>query len=277
MKRRLAGDGDDGDDGASAMVAQYRTSANLDARMALHRACSANAYGFPRWVFDRLDLRPGNRVLEVGCGNGTLWRDNAERLPAGVGLTLSDRSLGMVATTREACGASVAVHRVAARFATSALPDLPFATGSFDVAVANHMLYHVAERPRALRELRRTLCRGGLLLATTNGAAHLRELVALMRELGVEPPAMSRTFSLENGAAQLRRVFPRVRREDYLDSLRVTEPDLLLDYVASIGPAAHAAVARRRDEAREALAARIARDGAFEVTKSTGAFFACVD
>jgi SAM-dependent methyltransferase len=269
MKRRLGGDGGDGDDGEHAMAAQYRTSANLEARVALHRACSTNPYGFPRWVFDRLGLRPGKRVLEVGCGSGTLWRNNAERLPAGVALTLSDRSLGMVATARDACGESVAT-----RFATGALPDLPFATGSFDVAIANHMLYHVTERPGALRELRRTLRRGGLLLATTNGAAHLRELGELMRELGVEPATVSRAFSLENGAAQLRRVFPNVRREDYLDSLRVTEPDLLLDYVASIGSAAHATVTRCRDEVREALAARIARDGAFEITKSTGAFLA---
>jgi hypothetical protein len=136
------------------------------------------------------------------------------------------------------------------------------------------MLYHVTERPRALRELRRTLCRGGLLLATTNGAAHLRELAELMRELGLEPATVSRTFSLENGAAQLRRVFSHVGREDYVDSLRVTEPDLVLDYVASIGPAAHATVARRRDEVREEIAGRIARDGALEITKSTGAFFA---
>lgn len=269
MKRRLDGDGGDGDYGENAAAAQYSTSANLEARLALHRACSTNLYGFPRWVFDRLGLRPGRRVLEVGCGTGALWRDNAERLPAAVALTLSDRSLGMAAAARDALRDSVA-----ARFAASALPHLPFATDSFDVAIANHMLYHVAERQRALRELRRTLRRGGLLLATTNGEAHLRELGELMRELGLEPPAVSRAFSLDNGAAQLRRVFGQVRREDYVDRLRVTEPDLLLDYMASVGPSAGAAVAARRDEMRASIATRIARDGAFEITKSTGAFLA---
>jgi SAM-dependent methyltransferase len=175
----------------------------------------------------------------------------------------------MAAAARDACR-----ERAGARFATSALPDLPFASDAFDVAIANHMLYHVAERPRALRELRRTLRRGGLLLATTNGAAHLRELGELMRELGIEPLALSRAFSLENGAAQLRPVFAQVRREDYLDRLRATDPDLLLDYMASVGPAAGAAVAARRNEMRASIAARIARDGVFEITKSTGAFLA---
>lgn len=269
MKRRHPEDGSDGDGGEGAEPAQYRTSANLEARLALHRECSTNPYGFQRWVFDRLGLRPGQRVLEVGCGTGALWRENAERLPAGVALTLSDRSPGMAAAARDACRG-----RAEARVATGALPDLPFASDTFDVAVANHMLYHVDERPRALGELRRVLRRGGLLLATTNGAAHLRELGELMRELGLEPPTVSRAFSLENGAAQLRPVFARVHREDYLDRLRVTDPDLLLAYIASVGPAASAAVAVRRDEMRAAVAGRIARDGVFEITKSTGAFLA---
>ena len=60
-----------------AIALQYGTSANLAARIALHQRCSTNPYGLQRWVFDRLGLTPGQRVLEVACGTGSLWRENA--------------------------------------------------------------------------------------------------------------------------------------------------------------------------------------------------------
>ena len=63
----------------SSLAAQYATSANLAARIALHQRCSTNTYGLQRWIFDRLDLREGERVLEIACGTGSLWRENADR------------------------------------------------------------------------------------------------------------------------------------------------------------------------------------------------------
>ena len=66
----------------------------------------------------------------------------------------------------------------------------------------------------------------------------------------------------------MRQVFGEVRRDDYPDALRVTDPELLLRYIASISPKVEA----RREEMRAAVAARIAADGAFHVGKSTGAF-----
>lgn len=44
------------------------TTADLDARIALHQHYSTAAMPWPRWVFDRLALSDGDRVLEVGAG-----------------------------------------------------------------------------------------------------------------------------------------------------------------------------------------------------------------
>ncbi len=239
------------------LTSQYATSANLAARIALHRRCSANAYGFQRWVFDRLGLAPGVKVLEIACGTGSLWRENADRMPS-LGLVLSDFAMAMLRTTAEGvCGA---------RFVNCALPDLPFEAGSFDVVIANHMLYHVAERERALGEIRRVLRHGGSLFATTNGIDHLRELKILMQRFGIEASDISAGFTLENGKAQLRRVFDDVRCEEYPDSLHVTEPALVLDYLASMSARSAEVVRARRDEILAAIQLP------FEISKSSGLF-----
>jgi len=244
-----------------ALKEQYRSSANLSARITLHRECSTNPYGLQRWIFDRLALAPGQRVLEIACGTGSLWSENRDRIPSSLRLVLSDFSPGMVETTR------LNVPGIAA-YAACALPDLPFGDGLFDLVIANHMLYHVSERTRGLREIRRVLHQGGMLFAATNGREHLREIKALMSDFGIEGGDISASFTLENGEEQLREVFGEVRRDDYPDTLRVTDPELLLDYVASISPD----VDSLRQEMRAVVAARVAAEGAFHVVKSTGAF-----
>src|SRR5206468_12793181 len=70
---------------------QYATGENLRARIELHRRFSTNPQPWQRWVFDRLVVHDDARVLEVGCGVGELWRENAERIPAGWHVTLTDR------------------------------------------------------------------------------------------------------------------------------------------------------------------------------------------
>ncbi|MBN2548278.1 MAG: methyltransferase domain-containing protein, partial [Anaerolineales bacterium] len=81
---------------------QYKTPANLQARIILHQRFSTNPYPWQRWVFEQLELQPGMRLLEVGCGPGDLWRENLDRLPPGMRITLGDLSTGMAAAARAA-------------------------------------------------------------------------------------------------------------------------------------------------------------------------------
>jgi SAM-dependent methyltransferase len=247
-----------------ALALQYGTSANLAARIALHAECSVNPYGWQRWVFDRLALQPHTRVLEIACGTGRLWVENGDRIPRGLHPLLTDLSPAMLETTRNAA--------VGGRFVACALPDLPFDDGAFDVVIANHMLYHVADRTRGLREIRRVLAADGILFASTNGREHLQELKALMGDFGIDGSDVSSSFTLENGEDQLREVFANVTREDYDDALRVHDPALILGYLASMNARAAEIVAARGGEMRAVIAERIARDGAFTIRKSTGAF-----
>jgi len=254
---------------------QYRDASNLDVRIQLHQRFSTNGYDFHRWVFDHvLDvLFTDGEVLEAGCGSAELWRKNLDRLPSGWYVTLTDFSPGMV----EAAERVVAGHEAQFTVREANIQELPFPDASFDVAIANHMLYHVPDREQALAELRRVLRPGGRLFAATNGQNHmagLMELVAPYLPAATPHPSdYGRGFSLENGAEQLARQFVRVSLDRYEDGLVITEAGPLLAYILSMSMA-HAL--SQEDIARLAkdLEDRIAANGAVRIAKETGLFVA---
>ena len=266
---------------------QYRDASNLDARIQLHQRFSTNGYAFHRWVFDHMMdvLFTDGEILEAGCGSAELWRKNLDRLPAGWYVTLTDFSPGMVAAAQQV----VAGHEAQFTVREANIQELPFPDTSFDVAVANHMLYHVPDRERALAELRRVLRPGGRLFAATNGQSHMAGLMELVTpSLPATTPAAShvgaqqaapdrseyeRGFSLENGAEQLARHFARVSLDRYEDGLVITEAAPLLAYILST-PTEYAL--SQEDIARLAkdLEDRIAANGAIRIAKETGLFIA---
>jgi SAM-dependent methyltransferase len=257
-----------GEDADHLRTEQYADSANLAARMALHERFSVNPRSLRSWLFDRLPQRPADaRVLEVGCGPGTIWVENRDRIPPGWRLQLTDFSPGMADEARSALAAA----GIEAQVSVADVRELPFADGSADLVLAHGMLYHVPDRPRALAELRRVLTAGGQLHAWTVGRDHLRELDRLVRQLApwLETGASgSGRFGLENGREQLEAHFQHVRRDDYPDGLWVTEAEPVARYVASWGPVD----AGTLDRVRAQVDASIQRDGGFRITKSSGVF-----
>jgi SAM-dependent methyltransferase len=249
---------------------QYRDPSNLHARSAIYRYAVNPGVPWPRWVFDQLDtpaLPADARVLEIGCGDGALWRKNHDRVPPAWRIVLADLSPGMLAAARAdlllAC-----VQCDAER--------LPLADELFDVVIANHMLYHVANRPAALAEIRRVLVPGGRLLAATNGDDHLAAMQQLINEfLGpASPLAHGMPFSLDNGAAQLRPYFGGVEMRRLAGELRVTDPAVIVGYVLSVTGSAEAMAGEQLEILRRRVQELIDRDGAFVVGTDAGLFVA---
>lgn len=246
---------------------QYATEDNLAARQRLWKISPRRPpFSLFSWLLDLARLRGGERVLEVGCGNGAYL----EYLDA-VGL---DLSMGMLAPARERSrGPLVAGDAVA----------LPFANGSFDFVLAAHMLYHVAERNKAVSELRRVLRGSGRCVAVTNGERNMEELVRLVEGVVGHGWRWRRSsevaFSLENGADQLSVAFGEVDRVDCPDSIvQVTDAHALGDYLRSVGDTYEGQViswttwGRVVEECQRQVAAVVESEGAFQLSSSMGAF-----
>ena len=247
---------------------QYRSSDHFDARVRIYELFETRAERWPVWLFSRLGLASGERLLELGCGTGVLWRENAARIPAGASLTLADLSNGMLDTARaRLAGLSPQPH-----FARADAQSLPFPDGRVDLVMANHMLYHVPDRGRALAELARVLAPGGRLVVATNAWTHLLELRELVHRLGIGallPPRRDASeFDLETAADEVSQVLPieRVERRD--SALEVTDVEVLVAYVRSVerAPTPEAALARLRAH----VARQIELAGSFHVGIAAG-------
>ena len=258
-------------DSARVLREQYKDGSRLSARIRLHQLFSTNRYGQMRWILDRIKAPNDARVLELGCGTGLLWRGARGQVPAGWRIILTDMSDGMLRETRSnlaALGRSFTYMQADAQ-------SIPFRDASFDAVIANHMLYHVPDIPRALAEIRRVLKPSGACYAATMGRANMRELDELGARFFSIPRMTESTsrFGLESGEAYMKNAFSEVTLERYPDSLVVTEAAPLMDYIGSMRVRA-----RVSDDQlaalRQHLKHEIATHGEIRITKDSGLFIA---
>ncbi len=107
-----------------------------------------------RKALSLLEARPGHRVLDLGCGPG----DGAVALArTGVDAIGLDYSQGMLDTAKKE-------HLVTGRLTRGDAGRLPFKDGAFDKIVCTNSFHHYPDHQASLREMRRVLKPGGLLV-----------------------------------------------------------------------------------------------------------------
>ena len=104
-------------------------------------------------------VRPGARVLEVGCGSGVVLRDLAARAGRGGQVVGVDSSRAMLAAARRLCRPGPRSARIALRHGDGA--HLPFAPGEFDVTLGITVILHVPEPGAVVEEMARVTRPGG--------------------------------------------------------------------------------------------------------------------
>jgi SAM-dependent methyltransferase len=277
----------------------YGNPAKLGARVDLQRRFSVNPTPVADWELGLVDLAGVRQALDVGCGTGAFLLPLARRLVPGgatvIGLDLAEGTLGQARALLESEGLPV-------ECIIGDVEALPFDGGSFDLVLANYMLYHVPDLDRAIAQLRRVLRPGGTLLAASNGEGHMRELWQMQEQalarLRFSPEMVTElmerarasgalSFRLENGAEWLCRSFTDVHLERYPDELQVTEVEPLVAYLDSLWSveqmlASVATTAQERaalhtqllNQVRAIAQEQLATDGVIRIAKDTGAFVA---
>jgi ubiquinone/menaquinone biosynthesis C-methylase UbiE len=110
------------------------------------------------WAVDVLEVEPGDRLLEVGCGHGVAVALVCERLSGGRILAI-DRSAKMIAAATKRNREHVASGR--AELETTTLADATLDGQSFDKVFAVHVALFWRQPDEALATVRRLLAPGG--------------------------------------------------------------------------------------------------------------------
>ena len=202
---------------------QYATSSRLQTRISIHEKYSRNKQPFGEWIVSHYHLQPGEKVLELGCGTGSMWQNVA--LPDGCHVTMTDLSSGMLETARHNT-----VH-LGAAYAVCDAMAIPYKDASFDVVIANMMLYHVPDIQKALMEIRRVMKPEGRFFAATAGEHGAVEAVLEMMGL---PSTLNHRFTVQNGKEQLSAHFKHVNCQRRDDALDVTNLGDLIAYLRSM-------------------------------------------
>ena len=253
-----------------SLKTQYQNASNISARINLHRLDSQNEQGWFPWLYGQTGLRRGMKVLEAGCGDGTLWTDNRERLPQGVEIVLSDISEGMLRDARRAVGSSDG------RFSYRVFDchQIPYEEARFDLVIANHVLFYCEDIRQVCREVSRVLKPGGRFLCSTYGKNHMKEVSQLVQgfddRIVLSADKLYGRFGMENGAGILEEYFSECSWKKYEDCLVVPKPEPLISYVLSCHGNQGQFLTERYKEFRTYVKKRT--DKGFKITKEAGVF-----
>ena len=253
---------------------QYENASNLKARIRIHELFSTNKEGWMNWFFNHLNLESKISILELGCGDGSLWDKNFSRIPLDWDITLTDFSQGMLKDAKM----NLAGKASRFKFKLVDAQSIPFQDCKFDVVIANNMLYHVHDKEKAFSEIRRVLKTDGYFYASTVGKNHMREMrdiITLFNSDNITSKSWTETesFQLENGVEQVSKWFKEVKLKRYIDNLNVTTSIPLVDYIFSMpGNAKEFLTEVNLQKLISFLEQEILKAGGIYITKDTGFF-----
>ena len=249
---------------------QYQNASNISARINLHSLYSENSQGWFPWIFNQCRLRPGMKILEIGCGDGTLWKDSLTRLPSDIHITLSDISEGILRDARRTIGTDDPRFT----FETFDAHKIPFEAETFDRVIANHVLFYCDDIPKVCQEVRRVLKNDGLFICSTYGKNHMAEITRLVQafdeRIVLSAEKLYDRFGRENGAELLAACFSDIHWESYDDSLNVPDPEPLISYVLSCHGNQNQYIPDRYNEFRSFVKKKMGKS--FHISKDAGIF-----
>ena len=251
---------------------QYKDSGNLASRILIHEKFSTGQQPWYDFVYEMAEIKPDDTVLELGSGPAALWRANLNRLHENNRIVLSDLSLGMLKDS-----STILTKDRRFQFVCMDSMSIAFPPASFDLVIANHMLYHMPSVSQVISQAAKLLKSGGKFMAATNGPDHMVYLDRLLEKFSRrldKPHSMSSGFNLLNGEKQLREFFSEIELHIYSSDLWVKNAQLLTNYAYSTPLVKENMGDEGKLEMMAFFQRRIDHYGGISIRKQTGIYLA---
>ena len=260
-----------------SMKSQYENANNISARIRLHKDYSTNTQGWFPWIYETgivpsLEKRKGGKIeiLELGCGDGSLWVENQSRLPENVHITVSDISEGMIRDIRRNLGNDERFS-----YETFDCHKIPAKAKTYDIIIANHLLFYCEDIDQVCKEIKRVLKTNGVFLCSTYGSGHMKEITELVQKFDkriiLAAENLYDRFGLNNGEDVLKEYFSRIEPRRYEDAIYINQADPLIEYILSCHGNQNQYILDRYHDFRLFVEKQVKNE--YRITKEAGYFF----
>lgn len=155
------------------------------------QALGISVKGFPRDRFEALIYLSsrfcGNRILEIGCGNGKVLYNLRDKFRQLYGIEASSVRAETAKKTLSGINAKIIVADIE--------EDLEFEEGFFDLVIWSDVIEHIVDLWRAMDNIKRITANGGILITTTPNVAKIKGRFRLL--LGKFPSTSGKNEGFE--------------------------------------------------------------------------------
>lgn len=257
----------------NSLKTQYLNASNISARISLHQMYSTGRPGWFQWIYDNCSICRNMNILELGCGSGTFWTVNRDKLPPDINVTITDISEGMIRDAkRNITNSGLAQYNFS--YNTTDCCNIPYPDNSFDIVIANHVLFYCNPVTKAVNEIHRVLKSGGRLICSTYSSRHMQEINQLVSDFDsrivLSADRLYTIFGLDNGCQLLNDDFKQIEKKIYKDSLIVDKAEPLIEYIMSCHGNQNQYLLDRYSSFKNFVSDRLSRP--MHITKEAGIF-----
>lgn len=257
----------------NSLKTQYLNASNISARISLHQMYSTGRPGWFQWIYDNCRICRNMNILELGCGSGTFWTVNLDKLPPDINVTITDISEGMIRDAkRNITNSGLSQYNFS--YNTTDCCNIPYPNNSFDIVIANHVLFYCNPVTKAVNEIHRVLKSGGRLICSTYSSRHMQEINQLVSDFDsrivLSADRLYTIFGLDNGCQLLNNDFKQIEKKIYKDSLIVDKAEPLIEYIMSCHGNQNQYLLDRYSSFKNFVSDRLSRP--MHITKEAGIF-----
>ena len=235
--------------------------------------------GWSRFVFDESKLQRGMRIMDAGAGYGNLWRYNLERLPGEIDVTCVDKHNTHMDTFSDYIKEKKIEGYFKNRNISFVWDDLEKMCfeGEYDRIFFNHVVSNIGDRTALYRKFAKALTKDGKLILTWGGFLLYEKLQAMFREFFGKCPALETEYEkhkkvLNGWEDEIKSVFPKVERREYVITLSFASPEDFTDYVLEVCRPAREDIEKRRYEFMQYLEKYVNAQGGLTIERDTYLF-----